>query len=133
VTLYQLNILVDNKLIIKTTYHDSIVRIINGLIILLSQVNRTLDRYENGLISELETIKNLILKDQINLPLESYFPNYPNFREVYSITGSSIEDLPNGKYLCKTVANLLFEGIRPDTWLTPEDANKETKKLINNK
>jgi hypothetical protein len=50
---------------------------------------------------------------------------YPNFREVYSMTGSTIDDLPSGKYLCKTVAHLIFEGTRPKSWTTPEAAQAD--------
>jgi len=128
-TMYRLNVLVDNKLIIKKSYYRSIIRVINGLIALLCNASRNLDQYELSLTNELENIKNLLSKDKVSLPLESYFPDYPNFREVYSLTGSSIDDLPNGKYLCKTVANSIFEGVRPNTWLTPEDAEQDIKKL----
>jgi hypothetical protein len=50
---------------------------------------------------------------------------YPNFREVYSMTGSTIDDLPSGKYLCNTVANFIFEGTRPKSWTTPEAAQAD--------
>lgn len=58
-----------------------------------------------------------------------YLPGYPNFNEVYMIFESSLDDLPNGKLLTKTVANLLFEGIRPDSWVTPDAADKATLNL----
>jgi len=41
----------------------------------------------------------------------SYLPNYHNFNEV-SLCKISIDDLPDDKYLYKTVVNLLSEDIR---------------------
>ena len=102
---------------------------IEALINLLNHAGRPLSEHEQGLIPELAQLKQLLAEGEIEPPLMSYFPDYPNFREVYSLTGSSIDDLPDGKYLCKTVANLIFEGIRPDTWNTPEEAERITKTL----
>ncbi len=41
----------------------------------------------------------------------------------------SIKNLPNGKGYFYIVSDLIFDGVRPDTWLTPEDADKETRSL----
>lgn len=102
---------------------------IDALLKTLRQASRPLEQYEQGLINELEILRRLLAAGKIEPPLMSYFPDYPDFREVYSLTGSSIDDLPNGKVQCKAVANLLFEGIRPDSWLTLEDADRETRNL----
>lgn len=127
--LYRLVVLVDNKLLNTPPYYPYTIRMIEALIKLLNHPGRRLSEAEQDLIPELEQLKQLLAEGKIEPPLMSYFPDYPNFREVYSITGSSIDDLPDGKVLCKTVANLIFEGIRPDTWLTPEDADRETQHL----
>ena len=113
--------------LIKPAYYPYAIRSIEALLVLLHTATRPLDQYEQGLIGELTQLKRLLKKKGGGeLPLESYLPDYPNFREVYSMTGSSTEDLPNGKFLTKTVAHLVFEGVRPNTWVTPEDADRET-------
>lgn len=127
--LYRLGYLVEKNLLLKPTYYPYALRMIEALINLLRYAPRALGQYEQGLIGELETLKQLLAEGKIEPPLMSYLPEYPNFREVRSFAGNSIDDLPDGKYLCETVANLLFEGIRPDTWRTPEDADRLTCNL----
>lgn len=116
-------------LLLKAEYYPYAIRYIDALIKMLKAAHRPLDKYEQGLIAELVQIKTALDKQKIEPPLKGFLPDYPNFRNVYSITGSSTEDLPNGKHLTKTVAYLLFEGVRPDTWITPEAAEKETATL----
>ncbi len=127
--LYRLMKLVKKKVLLKPEYYPYAIHMINALLNLLRNASRSLDHYEQGFVGELETLKHLLVVGKIEPPLISYFPEYPNFREVYSLTGSSIDDLPKGKIFCKIVAHLIFEGVRPDTWLTPEDADRETQNL----
>ena len=115
--------------LIKPAYYPYAIRCIEALLVLLHTATRPLDQYERGLIGELAQLKQLLQDDELALPLESYFPDYPNFRKVYRISRSSLDDIPRGKVLTKTVANLLFEGIRPNAWVTPEDADSETMGL----
>ncbi len=117
------------NLLLTPLYYPYAIHMINALLNLLRNASRPLDQHEQGFIGELETLKRLLMEGKIEPPLMSYLPDYPAFRKVYRLTKSSIDDLPDGKVLCKTVANLLFEGIRPDTWLTPEDADRETQSL----
>ncbi len=128
--LYRLVVLVDNKLITKKEYIPATLNLIDALINLLQHAPRPLSKHEQGLIPELQQLKTLLAEAKIEPPLMSYFPDYPNFRKVYRLNKSTIDDLPNGKYLCRTVANLIFEGVRPDTWLTQEDADRETRALL---
>lgn len=118
------------QLLLKPPYYPYALRMIEALSTLLQPAPRPLSPHEQGLIGELETLKQLLADGKIEPPLMSYLPDYRNFMEVNSFVRISIDDLPNGKYLCKTVANLLFEGIRPDTWLTPEDADRITRNLV---
>jgi len=129
VFLYRLTKLVKYSLLLKPAYYPYAIKIIKELLSVLNGGQRKLSEYELGLIGELEILKQSLFDYLIDPPLMRYLPGYFNFSEVYVIFESTIDDLPNGKYLCKTVANLIFEGIRPDTWLTPEDADKETKIL----
>ena len=116
--------------LIKPAYYPYAIRCIDALLALLLTATRSLDQYEQGLIDELNLLKHLLQDDELELPLESYFPDYPNFRKVYRISRSSLDDIPGGKMLTKTVANLLFEGVRPNTWLTLKDADDETAGLF---
>lgn len=128
--LYRLLSLTDEgQLLFKPIYTPYAIRYIDALIRLLQNAPRPLKQYEHGSVPELTQLKNLLANGEIEPPLMSYLPDYKNFREVYSITGSSTDDLPNGKLLTETVANLLFEGIRPDSWVTPEAADKATLNL----
>lgn len=115
------------QLLLKPPYYPYALRMIDTLLNILRHAARPLNQYEQGSIGELERLKQLLADGKIEPPLMSYLPDYPNFREVYSITGSSIDDLHSGKVFCRIVANLIFEGVRPDTWTTPDDANRVTR------
>ena len=59
-------------------------------------------------------------------------PDSPNFNKIDGLVkyASKKYNMENsGKAIIKTVANLLFEGVRPDTWFTPKDADGETAGL----
>lgn len=94
-------------LLIKKTYYPYAIRHIDALIRLLQNAPRLLSQYEQGSIPELIQLKHLLANGEIEPPLMSYLPDYKNLREVYSITGSSTEDLPNGKPLTETVAKFI--------------------------
>ncbi len=117
--------LCDNKLLIKPAYYPYTIHMIDALIYILKTSTRPLTICESRLDDELEQLKTLLSEGKIEPPLISYFPDYSNFREVRSLAGNSVDNIPNGKYVCETTANLIFEGIRPDSWLTPEDAAKD--------
>ncbi len=78
-----------------------------------------------GLIPDLQQLRQLLDEGKIEPPLGAYKPQYPDFIKVKR----SIEDIPNGKNYFYTISNLIFNGVRPDSWLTPEDANRETRNL----
>jgi len=127
--LYRLVKLTDGNLLLKPEYYMYAVRCLDALIAVLKKAVRPLSRYELDLTDELVDLKHLLRSRAIEPPLRFYLPDYPNFNEVYVFFESSIDDLPNGKVLCQTVANLIFEGVRPDTWTRPEAADRETKRL----
>jgi len=118
------------KLLYKNIFRPYLLVLIDALAKLLKSATRPLSEYEQGMIGELETLKQRLEENCMEPPLMSYLPDYPNFNEVFVFFESTIDDLPNGKILCETVANLIFEGIRPDNWLTPEDADKETQQYM---
>lgn len=119
----------EGKMLLKPPYYPYALRMIDALSNLLQHAPRPLTQYEQGLIGELERLRQLLAEGKIEPPLMSYMPDYPNFIEVEGIQTITIDDLPDGKYLYRIVANLIFEGIRPDTWLTPEDADRLTRGL----
>ena len=115
------------SLLLKPPYYPYALRMIEALRNVLHQATRPLTQYEQGLIGELERLKQLLAEGKIEPPLMSYMPGYPNFIEVEGIERITIDDLPNGKQLYRLVANLLFEGVRPETWFTLDNADLMTR------
>lgn len=128
--LYRLLKLIKGKLLLKSTYYSYAIRYIQSLTTLLESAPRPLSQHEHGAIGELTQLKEGLETGKIEPPLMYYVPGFPNFMEVSGVSTTSVDDLPNGKFLCKTVADLLFEGIRPDSWITPHDADRETGGLL---
>jgi len=113
------------QLLMKPAYTFYALRSIDALINLLKTAPRPLDQYEQGLIPDLKEIKQHLDEGKIEPPLGAYKPKYPNFIK----TERSIRDISNGKDYFYTVSDLIFNGVRPDSWLTPEDADRETWNL----
>ena len=113
------------RLLLKPTYHPYAIRCANGLALLLNRAPRPLEPHEQASIEDAQKLRDQLGDGKIEPPLLQYFPAYPGIGETYRFSSSSIDDLPNGFWLIKTVANAYFNGIRPDTWLTPEDAERE--------
>lgn len=124
--LYRLLNLIDGQLIVKPTYYPFIIRQMSRLTRMLKEATRPLTTAEVGLTGELAILGKLLQAREIEPPLIQYLPDYPNFRRVYSRSGSSTDDLGGGQFLTREVALLLFEGIRPKTWESPELADRET-------
>jgi len=113
------------QLLTKPPYTPYALRSIDALVTLLQTAPRPLSQYEQGLIPDLKQLRQLLREEKIELPLGAYMPKYPNFIEVED----SIRDIPNGKDYFYTVSDFIFNGVRPDTWLTPEAADRETQNL----
>jgi len=113
------------QLLIKPIYYPYALRSMDALIKLLKTAPRPLSQYEQGLIPDLEQLKQLLDEGKIEPPLGAYGRTYPNFIKAKR----SIRDIPNGKNYCRIVLDLIFNGVRPDSWLTPEDADRETQNL----
>lgn len=126
---YRLLKLIKGLPLVKPLYYPYVARCIDALLDLIQTATRPLDQYEKGSIDELAQIKQQLNAGTIEPPLGTYLPGYPNLRKVYRISYSSVDDLPNGKELTRTVTNLIFEGVRPETWTTPEAADRETRNL----
>jgi len=115
----------EGQLLTKPPYIPYALRSINALITLLQTAPRPLSQYEQGLIPDLKQLRQLLDEGKIEPPLGAYKPRYPNFIKAKR----SIKDIPNGKDYFYTVSDLIFNGVRPDTWLTPKDADRETRNL----
>ncbi len=116
----------EGALLNKPAYYPHTIILIDALIHLLHNASRPLTINESRLDDELEQLKTLLAESKIEPPLMSYLPDYFDFNEV-NMYKVSLEDQPNGKYLVRTVADLIFEGTRPDSWLTPDDAAREVQ------
>jgi len=115
----------EGQLLTKPAYTPYALRSIDALIQLLQTAPRPLSQYEQGLIPDLKQLRQLLDEGKIEPPLGAYGRTCPNFNKAES----SIKDIPNGKDYFYTVLDLIFNGVRPDTWLTPEDADRETRNL----
>ncbi len=65
-----------------------IIHMLDALIYVLKTSARPLTICESRLDDELEQLKILLSEGKIEPPLISYFPDYPNFREVRSLAGN---------------------------------------------
>lgn len=106
-------------LLLKPEYYPYAVRCVEALIGCLRNAPRALTGYEHESITELEQIKDALARGRLEPPLMNW-RDYPNFNEVYFFYGSTIDDIPNGKTLCRAVADLIFEGVRPQSWSRPK-------------
>jgi len=113
------------QLLTKLAYTPYALRCIDALVTLLQTAPRPLNQYEQGLISDLKQLRQLLDEGKIEPPLGAYKPRYPNFIKVKR----SIKDISKGKDYFYTVSDFIFNGVRPDTWLTHEDADRETRNL----
>ncbi len=119
----------EGQLLLKPAYHPYAMRYLNTLLSILQQSPRPLDQYEQGLIDEVKHLQQILADPNAVLPLMTYMPDFENFIDVRA-NHVSVSDLAeNGKHLFQTVNNLMFNGVRPDSWLTPEDADRETANL----
>ncbi|HFB65137.1 MAG TPA: hypothetical protein ENJ60_06310 [Aeromonadales bacterium] len=116
----------EGGLLTKKEYFPYIVRIIDALILLIEKSSYELENYREGFFKELEKLKKLIIEEKIEPPVGACMPDYPNYVEVEYL----IRLYPEGKKLFSIVDNLIFNGRRPDSWLTPEDADRESQKLL---
>lgn len=124
-----INLTKKSALLLKVDYYPYAIRCLDALIKQFKIAKRPLDKYEQGLIDELIQTKQSLASQKIEPPLKSYVPDYPNFIEVDFIMDTTDYDLPKAKQIFKMVNKLIFSGVRPDTWITPKDADKETSDL----
>jgi hypothetical protein len=127
--LYRLLKLIKGNLLAKHDYYPFATRVIDELVEILGVPNRPLTLYERGLVVELMKLRELMTEGKLKPPLMYCLPEFPNFCEVFSLTESSIDDLNGGGKTIKIVADFVFEGVRPASWVTPEAADSETQRF----
>ncbi len=113
---------VEGYLLLKPAYYPYALRCIDNLINLLQNPPRPLNAFEQGSIAEFKILRQLLAENKIEPPLGGLMP-YENIIDAER----SLKDMPTYLRLFRTVNKLWFEGVRPDEWLTPEDADRLTK------
>lgn len=118
----------NGKLLFKKEYKEYAIRYIDSLISVLKHSERKLNKDEINLISELENIKVGLDDGSIIPPLGNPKNVFPAYLAVdrYNPT---ISDLPDGKILIKTISSIVFNGVRPDSWINVEAADEDTASL----
>jgi len=115
--------------LLKKPFYPSVDRCISKLIHIIRRSDRALKPEEDSCISELEDMRDKLLNNDLEPPIMDWL-DYPSFRKVYSIVGSTVDDLPKGAETCTLVAELMFEGVRPESWITPKAADLETEGYV---
>ena len=114
----------EGRLLLKPSFYPYVPRCIDALIRVLKTSPRPLAEHEHGSIDELLTIRQLFVDGKLVPPVGGMMP----YRNLIRLE-NSIEDIPRGKDMIFLVQDLIFNGVRPDTWLTPADADRETAAL----
>lgn len=112
------------QLLFKANYYQHAARCIDILIWHLHHSPRVLSRHERATINELFSLRHDLTHHNITPPLGNH-DDYPSF----NLAKYSIINLPYCKELIKLIHNAVFNGIRPDTWLTPNDAEQSVIRL----
>ena len=113
------------NLLYKSDYKPYVIRTIDALRQALMHAHRPLSEYEQGFFKELKQIKNDFNNDIIVSPLGGC-SQYPNLIE----SEDTIVDIKNAKQYFRHFFDTIFNGVRPDTWLTPELADQETQSFV---
>ena len=117
----------EGGLLTKKEYFPYIVRIIDALILLIEKSDYNLESYKDEFIRDLRDIQKRLNKNDIDPPLGAYKSHYPVFIKVEFIFDMNYEkDIK----LFRIVSNAIFDGCRPDSWLTQKDADRESQKLL---
>lgn len=112
-----------SRLLIKDEYLSYIQHCIDALISLFNKASIPLNYNESNMLKDIIKLRDSLLIKELKLPLNGYMPNYESFIDYsYSQTVNK-----NTTFLFNIIDNLVFDGTRPDSWLTPEDAEREVQ------
>lgn len=114
------------QLLLKPAFYPYALRCTDALLVLLRSLPRSQGGAEQGAVKELSDLRNGIAGATLEPPVGAYFPRYPHLGEAFGMERSPLNAIPENKALIRTVCDLIFEGVRPDTWVTPADADRET-------
>ncbi len=115
------------SLLTKKEYFPYIVRVIDALILLIEKADYNLEGYKDEFVHDLRDIQKRLNENDIDPPLGAYKSHYPSFIEIDFIFNINYKkDIK----LFRIVSNAIFNGRRPDNWLTLEDADRESQKLL---
>lgn len=109
-------------LLLKPIYYRFALRYVDRLIGFLQHPARPLNTHEKGAITEFQELRLLLAENKIEPPLDGFMP-YENIID----SEDTLRDMPECLRLFRVATKLIFEGVRPDTWLTPDDADRETR------
>ena len=117
----------EGSLLTKKEYFPYIIRVVDALILQIEKSDFNLEGYKDEFIHDLRDIQKRLNKNDIDPPLGAYKSHYPVFIKVEFIFDMNYEkDIK----LFRIVSNAIFDGCRPDSWLTPKDADRESQKLL---
>lgn len=105
--------LTDNQLLLKEEHVGEVISKITDLQSILDNSPRPLTTAEMKSITDLETLKNMLESSELTPPIEySNWDKFPELREVFSLTGSTIDDIPGAEPLVDDIVYAVFEGVR---------------------
>ena len=111
------------RLLIKSEYLQYIPLCIDALLLQLIRSPRKLIPNELKFCEDIKQLKKLISENKIILPLRTCMPHFESV--IYA--ENSLADIKGAQDLYYIIDDLIFGSIRPDSWLTPGDAEREVK------
>lgn len=112
-----------DELLLKQEYIKFIPPCIDALLFRLNHSHRRLIDNELKFCKDLKIIKKLVVEGKIQIPQRSCMPQFKSFIDAEY----SVADIKGAQTIYYIIEDLIFRGVRPNTWLTPEDAEIEVK------
>jgi len=116
----------DGSLLIKPEYKTYLFRTIDLLLERLSPHAISKNGIVIDFIRDLTKLRNLLEDESLFLPLESYMPDYESFIDAEEI----LEKSPEIFRLFLIITDYIFDGVRPDEWLTTDAAESYLRQYL---
>ena len=113
----------EGELLFKADYFRFLPICIDRLMQRVNAKGAAMHPLEKGLLENLSLLKTMIAKKQIKFPRGGMMPEFKkmaNYRFGYEFD----DDTKKEKKLNYAISNMVFRGVRPSEWLTPEDAER---------
>lgn len=123
-----MSLAVHGRFLLKPISYPYALRCLDMLLAVLAYAPRPLTAGEQGSIAELEQLTAQLQEGSLEPPVMEW-RDYPHLSAVYSMVGSTIDDLPDGQEACRLIAMLIFGGDRPAAWVMPEAADRVTQRF----